>query len=57
MALTIESCSTSNNMVGVLRSGQEMGLQLRFASERGRLQDVRKMLASGAPILRNTVST
>lgn len=38
------------------QSGQEMGLQLRFAAERGRLQDVRKMLAAGAPIIRDAVS-
>ena len=37
-------------------SGRDMGLQLKFAAERGRLQDVTKMLAAGAPILRDPVS-
>ena len=38
------------------RSGLEAGLLLRSASERGRLQDVRRMLRAGAPILRDSVS-
>lgn len=37
-------------------SGRDMGLQLKFAAERGRLQDVKRMLAAGAPILRDPVS-
>lgn len=37
-------------------SGQEIGLQLRSAAERGRLLDVRKLLSCGAPVLKDSVS-
>ena len=56
MALTIENCSAGNGAIDVLQRRQEMGLQLRFACERGRLLDVKRMIAAGAPILRDAVS-
>ena len=59
MALSIEKCSSDGNGGGIgagLRSMQEMGLQLRFASERGRMQDVKKLMSEGAPIIRDAVS-
>lgn len=57
MALSIENCNGGNVEVGsMLRYEEEMGLQLRFACERGRLLDVKKLLSIGAPILRDAVS-
>lgn len=35
---------------------QELGLKLRYAAEKGRLHEVRKLLVARAPILRDPVS-
>ncbi len=48
--------SSNSNNTGVcssLRKSEELGLQLRFAAEKGRLLEVRKLLAAGAPVLRD----
>ena len=54
-----ESDSYHSNAAAVsssLRKSQELGLQLRFAAEKGKMVEVRKYLASGAPVLRDAVS-
>ena len=43
-------------MCSSLRNSQELGLQLRFAAEKGRVLEVRKLLTAGAPVLRDAVS-
>ena len=55
MALSIEHCNARHTGLSVMQQREEMGLQLRFACERGRLLDVKRMLAVGAPILRDAV--
>ena len=39
-----------------LQSNQELGLKLRFAAERGKLSEVRKLLSGGAPAMKDAVS-
>ena len=51
----IDTCENYHSDSGIM-SNQDFGLQLRLASEKGRLQEVRKMLAVRAPILMDSVS-
>jgi hypothetical protein len=57
MSVYTQERDVINNTAGANElSRRDMGLQLRFASERGRLQDVKKTLAAGAPVIRDPVS-
>lgn len=51
-----DASTTSPGVCSSLRNSQELGLQLRFAAEKGRMLEVRKLLAAGAPVLRDAVS-
>ncbi len=56
MSLITTATKKDMNEVNTERSCQELGLQLRFAAEKGRLLEVRKLLSAGAPIIRDIVS-
>lgn len=52
-----DAADSNTAACAALRNSQELGLQLRFAAEKGRVVEVRKLLSSGAPVLRDAVST
>ncbi len=56
MSLITTATKKDMNEVNNERSCQELGLQLRFAAEKGRLLEVRKLLSAGAPIIGDIVS-
>ncbi len=51
MSLITTATKKDMNGVNTERSCQVLGLQLRFAAEKGRLLEVKKLLSAGAPTL------